>query len=175
MQTRNFPLIQLVYPLKSLPSCKLWAQTDKNSKSSSLASITQNSRQQTRREKKSGKSNLNLILLSNAGLEFSYSQSPEHMKGVVLGIFCISTGIGYWLSSLLEVIVRSATNNKWYPSENPNEGTMECYFFLLAGLMIVNFVIFLYVASRYKYRTAPKESEKTANDREEDQLDEPEV
>ena len=52
---------------------------------------------------------------------------------------------------------------------------MECYFFLLAGLMIVNFVIFLYVASRYKYRTAPKESEKTANDREEDQLDEPEV
>lgn len=97
------------------------------------------------------------------------------MKGVVLGIFCISTGIGYWLSSLLEVIVRSATNNKWYPSENPNEGTMECYFFLLAGLMIVNFVIFLYVASRYKYRTAPKESEKTANDREEDQLDEPEV
>lgn len=52
---------------------------------------------------------------------------------------------------------------------------MECYFFLLAGLMIVNFVIFLYVASRYKYRNVPKESEKTVNDREEDQLDEPEV
>lgn len=115
------------------------------------------------------------VLAVTTGLEFSYSQSPEHMKGVVLGIFCISTGIGYWLSSLLEVIVRSASNNKWYPSENPNEGTMECYFFLLAGLMIVNFVIFVYVASRYKYRTAPKESEKTANDREEDQLDEPEV
>ena len=33
---------------------------------------------------------------------------------------------------------------------------MENFFFLLAGLMLVNFVVFLFIASSYKYKTAPR-------------------
>ena len=70
-----------------------------------------------------------------------------------MGCFLITTGLGSYLTSLLVVIARSASNGVWYPSKNPNEGKLEYFFFLLAGIMMVNFVIFLFVASWYKYKT----------------------
>ena len=81
-----------------------------------------------------------------------------------MGAFLVTSGLGNYVANLLVIIVRSASNNKWYPSDNPNKGTLEYFFFLLAGLMIVNFVVFLYVASSYKYKTAPKREEIIPND-----------
>ena len=75
-----------------------------------------------------------------------------------MGAFLVTTGLGSYFANLLVIIVRSASN-KWYPSDNPNKGTLECFFFLLAGLMMVNFVLFLFIASSYKYKTAPKREE----------------
>lgn len=95
------------------------------------------------------------VLASITGLEFAYSQAPSCFKGLVMGTFLLTSALGNYLASLLVLIVRSASSHTWYPS-NPNEGKMENFFFLLAGLMIVNFVVFLFVASSYIYKTSPR-------------------
>ena len=97
-----------------------------------------------------------LVQFSFTGLEFAYSQAPKSLQGVVMGAFLLTTGLGNYVSILLVVIVRSASNKDWYPSQDPNQGHLEYFFFLLAGLMVVNFVVFLYIASSYKYKAAPK-------------------
>ena len=69
-----------------------------------------------------------------------------------MGSFLVTSALGSYLTSLLVVIVRSASNSKWYPSKDPNKGKLECFFFLLAGITIVTFAIFTFVASRYTYK-----------------------
>ena len=81
-----------------------------------------------------------------------------------MGCFLITSGLGNYLTSLLVLIVRSASNSVWYPSKNPNEGKLENFFFLLAGIMIINFVIFLFVAASYKYKTAPRKKKEPVKD-----------
>lgn len=66
-----------------------------------------------------------------------------------MGIFLVTSGLGNFLSSALTNIVYHV-DPKWYP-EDPNKGHLENYFFLLSGLMFVNFLIFMIVAYNYKY------------------------
>ena len=66
-----------------------------------------------------------------------------------MGVFLVTSGLGSFLSSALTNIVFSI-DKTWYP-ENPNHGHLENYFFLLSGLMFVNFLIFVIVALNYKY------------------------
>lgn len=101
------------------------------------------------------------VLANITGLEFAYSQSPKHMKGVVMGCYMITSGLGSYITSLLVVIVRSASNDVWYPSKDINQGKLENFFFLLALLMMVAFVIFLFVARSYEYKTPTRRRGKT--------------
>ena len=73
-----------------------------------------------------------------------------------MGMFLITGGLANYITSLIVVIVRSASSNKWYPSSDPNKGELECFYFLLASLMMLNFAIFMFVASRYTYKVTPK-------------------
>ncbi|XP_058959823.2 solute carrier family 15 member 4 [Pocillopora verrucosa] len=94
------------------------------------------------------------VFTSIAGLEFAYSQAPRCLQGVVMGAFLVTSGLGNYVANLLVVIVKEASNGDWYPVDNPNKGHFEYFFFLLAGLMMLNFLVFLYVASSYKYKTS---------------------
>ena len=71
-----------------------------------------------------------------------------------MGAFLVTSGLGNYVANLLVVIVKEASNGDWYPVDNPNKGHFEYFFFLLAGLMMLNFLVFLYVASSYKYKTS---------------------
>lgn len=76
-----------------------------------------------------------------------------------MGVFLASTGVGGYLANLLVAVV----NSDWYPEKDPNQGHMEYFFFLLSGLMMLNFLLFLYIASSYKYKASAQlgdESEK---------------
>ena len=86
-----------------------------------------------------------------------------------MGAFLFTCALGNYLASALAIIVRAASSNDWYPSKDPNQGHMEYFFFLLSGLMLINFVVFLYIASSYKYKTVPKRTNETANDLDTDQ------
>ncbi|XP_022792573.1 solute carrier family 15 member 4-like isoform X1 [Stylophora pistillata] len=95
------------------------------------------------------------VLATIAGLEFAYSQAPEYLKGVIMGVFLAATGFGAFLANLLVGVV----NDDWYPEKDPNQGHMEYYFFLLSGLMMLNFLLFLYIASSYKYKGSAEQGE----------------
>ncbi|KAJ7372472.1 hypothetical protein OS493_018979 [Desmophyllum pertusum] len=104
------------------------------------------------------------VLTSITGLEFAYSQAPKCLQGLVMGAFLVTSGLGSYVASILVIIVRSASDTDWYPSSDPNNGHLEYFFFLLAGLMMVNFVVFLYVASSYQYKASPKRTDETVKD-----------
>jgi len=90
------------------------------------------------------------VLVSVTGLEFAYSQSPPELRGVVMGLNLAMIGLGYFLASALASIVKNASDGHWYP-KNLNNGTLEYYMFLLAGLMLLNALVFLLLAVRYRY------------------------
>lgn len=79
----------------------------------------------------------------------------------MMGCYMITSGLGSYITSLLVVIVRSASNDVWYPSKDINQGKLENFFFLLALLMMVAFVIFLFVARSYEYKTPTRRRGKT--------------
>ncbi|KAK3091507.1 hypothetical protein FSP39_020322 [Pinctada imbricata] len=95
------------------------------------------------------------VFSSISGYEFAYSQAPEFMQGVVMGMFLMTNGIGFYVSEAILNIVRAVTGTippeSWYPDEL-NDGKAENLFFLLAGLMVVNVFIFIFIAKCYKYR-----------------------
>ena len=75
-----------------------------------------------------------------------------------MGVYMITTALGSYMTSLLVIIVRSASNDLWYPSKDLNKGKMEFFFFLLAGIAMFTFFIFCFVASRYTYKTQPRKT-----------------
>lgn len=76
-----------------------------------------------------------------------------------MGIFLVTSGLGNYLASVLVNIVDKATQGDWYNTENLNNGHLEWFFFLLGGLMFLNFIIFVPVAMRYKYVLPQNENE----------------
>ena len=68
----------------------------------------------------------------------------------MMGLCLAMIGLGYYVAGLLASIVKHASHSKWYP-DDLNKGTLEYYMFLLAGLMLVNAAVFLFLAVRYRY------------------------
>ena len=81
-----------------------------------------------------------------------------------MGAFLLTSAFGNFVANVLVIIVKAASNSDWYPIKDPNQGHMEYFFFLLAGLMLINYVVFLYIASSYKYKAVPKTTKEIAKD-----------
>ena len=67
-----------------------------------------------------------------------------------MGLCLAMIGLGYYVAGLLAYIVKKASDSKWYP-DDLNDGTLEDYMFLLAGLMLINAAVFLFLAAGYQY------------------------
>ncbi|XP_060066618.1 solute carrier family 15 member 4-like [Ylistrum balloti] len=104
------------------------------------------------------------VFASISGLEFAYSEAPEFMQGLVMGLFLMTSGIGNYVSTLILVIVKAAsTGDPWFPDEI-NEGKAEYLFFLIGGLMVVNFLVFLIIAKLYKTRASIEQKPELLSD-----------
>lgn len=90
------------------------------------------------------------VLTSIPGLAFAYSQSPLYLRGVIMGLNLATIGIGYYMAGALAAIARKASDGSWYP-QDLNDGNLENYFFFLAAVMFLNFLVFVFLARRYKY------------------------
>jgi len=77
------------------------------------------------------------ILLSISAIEFSYQEAPLTMKGIVTAVFQCTTAIGNALISVLALI----TVPLWITD------------FVLAGIILVVFIVFTLIAHYYHYRT----------------------
>ncbi|XP_051148514.1 protein NRT1/ PTR FAMILY 8.3 [Andrographis paniculata] len=86
-------------------------------------------------------------------LEFFYDQSPDAMRSLCSALALLTTSLGNYLSSLILTVVTSLTTRGgqtgWIP-DNLNEGRLDCFFWLLAGLSFVNMVIYVFCAKVYK-------------------------
>ncbi|XP_068235050.1 solute carrier family 15 member 2 isoform X2 [Palaemon carinicauda] len=90
------------------------------------------------------------VMFSITGLEFSFTQAPSSMKSVLQAAWLLTTAFG----NLIVVIVAEAKFVK--------QQSME--FFLFAGLMFVDMVIFAALAFNYKYVDEVKEEEENVKE-----------
>ncbi|KAK7853861.1 protein NRT1/ PTR FAMILY 6.1 isoform X1 [Quercus suber] len=90
-------------------------------------------------------------------LEFLYEEAPDAMKSIGSAYAAIAGGLGCFVASILNSIIKSVTGNpgKGQPSwlsQNINTGRFDYLYWLLTVLSLINFLAFLYSAHRYKYR-----------------------
>ena len=71
-----------------------------------------------------------------------------------MALFLSASGIGSYVANFLVAVV----NSDWYPEKDPNQGHMEYFFFMMSGLMTLNFLLFLLIASSYKYKESSLQS-----------------
>ncbi|CAL9189407.1 unnamed protein product [Musa hybrid cultivar] len=86
-------------------------------------------------------------------LAFFYDQAPNTMRSLCSALSLLTTALGSYLSSLIVTAVTSLTtwggNAGWIP-DNLNEGHLDYYFWLLAGLSCLNLLMYAACAKRYK-------------------------
>ncbi len=85
-------------------------------------------------------------------MEFFYDKAPPSMRSSASALQLLSVCIGSYLSSLLVIIVQSLTTlgggAGWLP-DDLDAGHLDAFFLLLAALMALNALLFLWVCRRY--------------------------
>lgn len=88
-------------------------------------------------------------------LEFFIREAPERMKSMSTGLFLSTLSMGFFVSSLLVTIVDKITKKTWLQS-NLNKGKLDYFYWLLAALGVINFILFLILASKHQYKVQQK-------------------
>ncbi|PNT77238.1 protein NRT1/ PTR FAMILY 8.1 [Brachypodium distachyon] len=88
-------------------------------------------------------------------IDFFYDQAPDAMRSLGAALSLTSAALGNYLSTLLVVIVTAVSTRNggigWIP-DNLNKGHLDYFFWLLAALSVLNFVVYLWIAKWYKYK-----------------------
>lgn len=97
-------------------------------------------------------------VFSNIGLtEFFYQESPDAMRSLCLAFSLANVSAGSYLSSFIVSLVPVFTAREgspgWIP-DNLNEGHLDRFFWMMAGLCFLNMLAFVFCAMRYKCKKA---------------------
>ncbi|XP_024312584.1 protein NRT1/ PTR FAMILY 8.3 isoform X2 [Brachypodium distachyon] len=97
-------------------------------------------------------------VFSNIGLtEFFYDESPDAMRSLCMAFSLANISAGNYLSSfilsLVPVFTAKGGSPGWIP-DNLNEGHLDRFYLMLAGLSLLNLFIFVFNAMRYKCKKA---------------------
>ena len=86
---------------------------------------------------------ISCFLILPTSLEFTVAQSPEYMRGMMVGLCCTSMGIGIMIAITLSLFLK-----KWY-----------CYYItiIVCFLQLLILLVFVILARRYKYRVRENE------------------
>ncbi|TYI11153.1 hypothetical protein ES332_A09G191800v1 [Gossypium tomentosum] len=88
-------------------------------------------------------------------IEFFYDQAPDAMRSLSSALSLTTVALGNYLSTLLVTAVTKITtqNGKlgWIP-DNLNRGHLDYFFWLLAILSLLNFIVYLWIAKWYTYK-----------------------
>lgn len=86
-------------------------------------------------------------------LEFFNAQAPDGLKSFGSALCMTSISLGNYVSSLLvTMVMKISTVDRmpgWIPG-NLNKGHLDRFYFLLAALTVVDFVIYIACAKWYK-------------------------
>ncbi|XP_057421536.1 protein NRT1/ PTR FAMILY 8.3-like [Lotus japonicus] len=85
--------------------------------------------------------------------EFFYEEAPPSMRSVCSALALLTNSLGNYLSTLILTIVGHITrkygNHGWI-TNNLNEGHLDYFFWMLAGLSFLNMLVYIVCAIRYK-------------------------
>ncbi|GFQ05251.1 protein nrt1/ ptr family 2.11 [Phtheirospermum japonicum] len=88
-------------------------------------------------------------------VEFFYKQFPENMRSLgpsfLLAGFAVSSYLSSFLISVVHHTTKISNEGNWL-AEDLNRGRLDYFYYLVAGLEIVNLGYFLICAKWYKYR-----------------------
>ncbi|CAD6262461.1 unnamed protein product [Miscanthus lutarioriparius] len=91
-----------------------------------------------------------------AQLEFFYNEAPETMKSMCTSFALLTVALGSYMSSLIYAVVDALTATGGRPgwiSDNLNEGHLDYFFWTMAALCTLNFVVYSGFARNYKVKT----------------------
>ncbi|KAJ4897408.1 Protein NRT1/ PTR FAMILY 2.11 [Raphanus sativus] len=93
-------------------------------------------------------------------MEFYYKQFPENMRSFAGSIFYVGGGVSSYLGSFLIATVHRTTQNSaggnWL-AEDLNKGRLDYFYFMIAGILAVNFAYFLVISRWYRYKGSDDE------------------
>nr|XP_024361455.1 protein NRT1/ PTR FAMILY 8.2-like isoform X2 [Physcomitrium patens]PNR30826.1 hypothetical protein PHYPA_027142 [Physcomitrium patens] len=95
------------------------------------------------------------IFASIGQLEFFYDQAPDGMRSIGTAFFSATSALGAYLGSfLITITTKYAEHHAQQPWINAliSLGHMDYYFWLLAVLSGINFVVYLFCAHMYEYK-----------------------
>lgn len=91
-------------------------------------------------------------------LEFFIREAPEGMKSMSTGLFLSTLSMGFFVSSVLVTVVGKASKGGWLKS-NLDIAKLENFYWMLAVLGVVNFLVFTIFARKHQYKAQITEEE----------------
>ncbi|KAL9366956.1 hypothetical protein Peur_038155 [Populus x canadensis] len=92
-----------------------------------------------------------------AQIEFYYKQFPENMRSIAGSAFFAGGALANYLSGVLVSIVHQITSGSktgdWL-DDDLNKGKLDYFYYVIAGLGVLNFGYFLLCAKWYRYKDA---------------------
>ncbi|XP_062183648.1 protein NRT1/ PTR FAMILY 8.3-like [Phragmites australis] len=90
-----------------------------------------------------------------AQLEFFYSEAPDTMKSMCTAFALLTVALGSYMSSLIYAVANALTatgGRQGWISDNLNEGHLDYFFWTMAALCTLNFVVYSAFARNYKVK-----------------------
>ncbi|KAI5007807.1 hypothetical protein ZWY2020_008855 [Hordeum vulgare] len=90
-----------------------------------------------------------------AQLEFFHGQAPDSMKSMLTAFALLTTALGNYLSSAIITLVAGLTREwqspGWIP-DDLNQGHLDYFYWCLTAISSVNFIVYIYFASKYRLK-----------------------
>ncbi|CAK8536839.1 unnamed protein product [Lathyrus sativus] len=100
-------------------------------------------------------------------IEFFNRQFPDHMRSIANALFSCSFALANYVSSILVITVHNVTGTHSHPdwlTNDINVGRLDYFYYLLAGVGVLNLAYFVYVSQRYQYKGSVDIQEKQTQD-----------
>jgi solute carrier family 15 (peptide/histidine transporter), member 3/4 len=91
-----------------------------------------------------------------AQLEFFYNEAPDTMKSMCTSFALLTVALGSYMSSLVYAVVDALTATGGRPgwiSDDLDEGHLDYFFWVMAALCTLNFVVYSAFARSYTVKT----------------------
>jgi len=95
------------------------------------------------------------VMVSITCLEFSYTQAPKKMKSFIMAVFFLSISLGNAFTAVVNKFIQNPDGSSKLAGAS--------YFWFFTMMMLINAVVFIFVAARYREKTyiqdeAPEEN-----------------